>query len=152
MTDSTPAIASCAAVTAGVAELAKRGMPATMFVPPAFVGDGDFWWDAVDVDGDRGAFRELALTVCRGEDAKVRAEAERRGIDTREVPPHARCATAEELRESVEFLGAETEILSARPAPASAKKDAPPPPDPQIQALASLCQSLFSTSRFLYIE
>jgi hypothetical protein len=60
--------------------------------------------------------------------------------------------TSDELRESEEFLAAETEILTARVTPAPAKKDAPAPPDPQLQALASLCQSLFSTSRFLYIE
>ncbi|NUO64186.1 MAG: polysaccharide deacetylase family protein [Gemmatimonadaceae bacterium] len=92
------------AVTAGVAELARRGMPATMFVPPAFVGGGEFWWDALAVEGDRGAFRELALTVCRGEDAKVRAEAKRRGIATREVPAHARCATVEELRAAMRHI------------------------------------------------
>ena len=88
------------AATAGAAELARRGMAATMFVPPAFVGDGTFWWDACAIDGDRGAFRQLALTVCRGEDAKVRAEAKRRGITERAVPAHARCATPEELREA----------------------------------------------------
>ena len=92
------------AATAGAEELARRGLPATMFVPPAFVGGGDFWWDALDVDGDRAAFRQRALTVCRGEDAKVRAEARRHGIAEREVPEHARCASADELRRTTRTI------------------------------------------------
>jgi hypothetical protein len=34
-------------VTAGVSELVSRGLPATIFVVPAFVGGGAFWWDDV---------------------------------------------------------------------------------------------------------
>jgi peptidoglycan/xylan/chitin deacetylase (PgdA/CDA1 family) len=92
------------AMTAGVEELARRGMPATVFVAPAFVGDGRFWWDSLATADDGGAFRRLALTACRGEDATVRAEARRRGIAEREVPAHARCATLEELRAAARLV------------------------------------------------
>jgi hypothetical protein len=49
------------------------------------------------------------------------------------------------------FLAEQTEILRARAAAEPPKKDAPAP-DPQLQALASLCQALLGTNRFLYVE
>lgn len=91
------------AMTVGVAELARRGLPATVFIPPAYIGDRTFWWDALEIAPD-GGFREYALTTCRGEDARVRAEAARRGIATRELPAHARCVTLDELREAARHL------------------------------------------------
>jgi peptidoglycan/xylan/chitin deacetylase (PgdA/CDA1 family) len=91
------------AMTAGVAELARRGLPATVFIPPAYVGDGTFWWDALAIPAGE-AFREHALTACRGEEGSVRAEAARRGIATRELPPHAHCVTLDELRQAARHL------------------------------------------------
>ena len=41
------------AVLLGVAELAKRGVPATLFVVPSFVGKGPFWWDALAAERDK---------------------------------------------------------------------------------------------------
>src|SRR5213079_1926770 len=41
------------AVCIGVPELARRDVPATLFVVPGFVGKGPFWWDAV-APGARG--------------------------------------------------------------------------------------------------
>jgi peptidoglycan/xylan/chitin deacetylase (PgdA/CDA1 family) len=90
------------AMTAGVVELARRGLPATVFIPPAFVGGGTFWWDALVIADD--GFREHALTACRGIDAEVRADAAGRGIATRDVPAHARCVTLEELRRAARQL------------------------------------------------
>ncbi|MGH7632405.1 MAG: hypothetical protein ACRENC_01650, partial [Gemmatimonadaceae bacterium] len=59
------------AVTAGVAEVAKRGLPATIFVATAYVDGGDFWWDALAAN--HGALppelRERALTEFAGADA-----------------------------------------------------------------------------------
>ena len=92
------------ALTAGIDELAKRGLPAAVFVPPAFVGDGTFWWDALAIEGRADAFRTTALTACRGEDARVRAEARRRGLREREVPAHARCVTLDELTRAARQL------------------------------------------------
>ena len=91
------------AMTAGVAELVQRGLPGTVFIPPAYIGDGAFWWDALEIPAG-GGFREHALTACRGEEATVRAEASRRGFATRELPPHARCVTLAELRQAARHL------------------------------------------------
>jgi len=49
------------------------------------------------------------------------------------------------------FLAEQSENLRSRAAAKPAAKDAPSP-DPQLQALASLCQALLSTNRFLYVE
>ena len=56
-----------------------------------------------------------------------------------------------ELRTALSFLAEQSETLRARAAQAPPKKDAPPA-DPQLQALASLCQTLLSANRFLYVE
>ena len=49
------------------------------------------------------------------------------------------------------FLAEQGESLRARAAVKPPGKDVTPP-DPQLQALASLCQALLSTNRFLYVE
>ena len=56
-----------------------------------------------------------------------------------------------EIRNALTFLAEQSETLRARAAQAPPKKDAPPA-DPQLQALASLCQALLSANRFLYVE
>ncbi len=56
-----------------------------------------------------------------------------------------------EMRDALLFLAEQSETLRARAAANPPKKDAPAP-DPQLQALASLCQALLSTNRFLYVE
>ncbi len=58
------------------------------------------------------------------------------------------------LKEQSEGLAA---YHAANPAPAPPAKDGkpadpPPPPDPAREALASLCQVLYSSNRFLYVE
>jgi peptidoglycan/xylan/chitin deacetylase (PgdA/CDA1 family) len=86
------------AVTVGVEELAKRGLPATIFVAPAFVGGGSFWWDALSGPGGLDeTVRATALDALRGEDARVRAWAREQGRPVQEVPAHQRGATEEEL-------------------------------------------------------
>ncbi|MHA3772198.1 DUF1549 domain-containing protein [Verrucomicrobiota bacterium sgz303538] len=56
-----------------------------------------------------------------------------------------------EQRDMLLYLAEQGETLRARIAAQPPKKDAPAP-DPQLQALASLCQALLSTNRFLYVE
>ena len=56
-----------------------------------------------------------------------------------------------ELRAALSFLAEQAETLRVRAAQTPPKKDVPPT-DPQLQALASLCQTLLSTNRFLYVE
>jgi hypothetical protein len=56
-----------------------------------------------------------------------------------------------EIRDMLLYLAEQSEALRARAAAQPPKKDAPPP-DPQLQALSSLCQALLSTNQFLYVE
>jgi len=92
------------AVTAGVEELASRRLPATIFVAPAFVGGGTFWWDRLSESGAAGpppAVRQHALTACRGLDADVVAWAAGAGVPSRPVEPHMHVASEEELGAAV---------------------------------------------------
>jgi peptidoglycan/xylan/chitin deacetylase (PgdA/CDA1 family) len=91
------------AVTLGVEELARRGLPATIFVPPGLLGRRAMWWDsfvlgvaASDVSSGASA-RTRALTECGGRDARVRALAARDGWELRHVPDVALTATEAEL-------------------------------------------------------
>jgi peptidoglycan/xylan/chitin deacetylase (PgdA/CDA1 family) len=88
------------AMTAGVTELAHRGLPATFFVAPAFVGGGAFWWDKL-ADPATGELpdgvRRHALERLEGRDSDVRAWAAGEGLTFHEVPPHQRVATEVEL-------------------------------------------------------
>ena len=57
------------AVTAGVEELAKHGLPATIFASPGFIGGHSFWWDVVSWnrgDVSAAALRGIALTDSKG--------------------------------------------------------------------------------------
>ena len=88
------------AVTVGVAELAARSLPATIFVSPAFVGGGTFWWDVLTppfADSLDPAFRSRALREWRGIDAVVRAGALECGLVVQPVPDYVACASENEL-------------------------------------------------------
>jgi peptidoglycan/xylan/chitin deacetylase (PgdA/CDA1 family) len=96
------------ALTAGVAELTQRGLPATIFVAPAFVGGHTFWWDAIVRPSDPqedAQFREYALSVLGGDDARVRAWALARGYQAADPPDWACCASEAELRSAAEHAG-----------------------------------------------
>lgn len=92
------------ALTAGVAELVRRGLPATIFVPPSFVGGRTFWWD--EVAEARGALdpglRQFLLTELRGEDARVR---EWLGGTDDALPAHAHCVDEQELGRAASTSG-----------------------------------------------
>ena len=88
------------AVTAGVSEVVRRGLPATIFVAPAFLGGRSFWWDRIATDRTGAldpSFREDALDACAGRNDLVLARAERLGLPLTEPPSHARAASLEEL-------------------------------------------------------
>jgi peptidoglycan/xylan/chitin deacetylase (PgdA/CDA1 family) len=88
------------AVTDGVRELARRGLPATIFVSPAFVGDGEFWWDAAASALHPHRFAELrryALTELRGEHDAICQWASENGVSLCAMPAGSRVATVEEL-------------------------------------------------------
>ena len=96
------------ALTLGAAELARRGLPATVFVAPGFVGGAAFWWDRVVLPADpraRADFRQRALTECAGRDDAVRELPARCGFGEREVPAYARCASESEIRDAVASAG-----------------------------------------------
>ena len=94
------------AVTAGVAELARRGLPATVFVVSGRVGGGAFWWDALAADGVLPpGFRARALEEARGRDDEVRALARRLGLAASPVPAHALPADEAELRAAAAVPG-----------------------------------------------
>jgi peptidoglycan/xylan/chitin deacetylase (PgdA/CDA1 family) len=87
------------ALTLGVAELVRRGLPATVFVAPQFVGGGAFWWDRFAVPtGAVGAdFRSRALDECAGRDEAVAGLAARNRVRQRDVAAYAHCASEAEL-------------------------------------------------------
>jgi peptidoglycan/xylan/chitin deacetylase (PgdA/CDA1 family) len=95
------------AVTVGVEELRLRGLPATIFVPPAFLGGRAFWWDAVADPGSglAPATRLHALESCAGQDATVRAWAASTGVPLRVPPAHAVAASEEELQRALGYPG-----------------------------------------------
>ena len=89
------------AMSLGLDEVTGRGLPATIFVAPAFVDGGSFWWDAV-ADARSGLHpdvRTRALAELRGSDAAVRKWAAESGIaSARVVSPVARVATVAEIQ------------------------------------------------------
>ena len=86
------------AVTAGVAELARRRLPATIFVAPAFLGGSSFWWDALAGPGGLSdEVREHGLDALQGKDAAIREWAVQRGVTPRSVPSHQVACSEEEL-------------------------------------------------------
>lgn len=87
------------AVLVGVEELASRGLPATIFVPPALLDDGVFWWDALTpaaMPGLAPAVREDALQRMAGKGSAILAAAGE--SHTNRIPTYARCASEDELR------------------------------------------------------
>jgi peptidoglycan/xylan/chitin deacetylase (PgdA/CDA1 family) len=91
------------ALTAGVTELVKRGLPATVFVAPAFLGGASFWWDALA--GDRGLdpkIRNVALHELGGADDRMRDWARTHQLPVLDVPAHQTAASEAELRAATE--------------------------------------------------
>lgn len=87
------------ATSAGVSELSSRGLPATIFVPPALVNDGIFWWDALTPAGMTGvapAVRADALQRMAGKGSVILAHSQTNNGSG--IPPYARGASEEELR------------------------------------------------------
>jgi peptidoglycan/xylan/chitin deacetylase (PgdA/CDA1 family) len=83
------------AVTAGLAELRARGLPATIFVAPGVLGQS-LWWDEY-LSEDASARRVAALGPLAGRAERVRAHALRHAWQRVPVPKHAQAATAAEL-------------------------------------------------------
>jgi peptidoglycan/xylan/chitin deacetylase (PgdA/CDA1 family) len=92
------------AVREGVGELAKRQMPATIFVSPARLEGHVFWWDALSHDSlePAAAVREYAIRMLGGVDEHVRAWAANAPLPSSDaLPAFSRTATVDELHEAV---------------------------------------------------
>ncbi|MFL5489465.1 MAG: polysaccharide deacetylase family protein [Gemmatimonadaceae bacterium] len=96
------------AVEHGVRELAKRSLPATIFVAPGRLDRHVFWWDALSQGGaqlDEGV-RHQALYRLAGSDERVRRWAAQAHLHwTDSVPEYARTATLDELQRAVKTPG-----------------------------------------------
>jgi peptidoglycan/xylan/chitin deacetylase (PgdA/CDA1 family) len=92
------------ATTLGIGEMARRGLPATVFAVPGLIGRQVFWWDAY-VNARHGmtpsAFRSLAVEELGGDDRAVTAWAQHRGILPLASHASRRAATLAELGEAV---------------------------------------------------
>jgi len=80
-------------MTAGVDELSKRGLPATVFVPPGLLGATGFWWDLLAApDGESGLsadLRAFALGTLAGRGRDIQTWATERGLTPQDLPDHA---------------------------------------------------------------
>ena len=96
------------ALTVGLRELRSRGLPCTIFVPPALLGAEALWWDALAPEGPGGLptpLREEALTLAGGRPEDVWSWAARRGLERRPQPPHAGLVGEDELGDVVRREG-----------------------------------------------
>jgi peptidoglycan/xylan/chitin deacetylase (PgdA/CDA1 family) len=87
----------------GLPELARRGLPSTVFVPTGLIGKGAFWWDEFAItgwDGDREPISKL-----RGDRQLVRSWAVARGICSRPQGPSQVAATEAELLAAASVSG-----------------------------------------------
>ncbi|MGE0352563.1 MAG: polysaccharide deacetylase family protein [Gemmatimonadales bacterium] len=89
------------ALTLGIPALAQRGLPATVFVAPGFLGGKSFWWDALagpDGSGLADGIRRHGLEVLAGRDSHIRAWAASEGCRIGDMPAWACAAHEDELR------------------------------------------------------
>jgi peptidoglycan/xylan/chitin deacetylase (PgdA/CDA1 family) len=94
------------AVTHGIQELAERGLPATIFVPPGLLGGQGFWWDALAGATDLPEqVREQALDRLQGKDAAIRRWAAEAGKPASTLPLEAHTASVEQLRDAAGRAG-----------------------------------------------
>jgi len=77
------------ALHAGVEELERRGLPATFFVAPGFLGAEGFWWDLL---AERGIddVRKHGLWALQGRHDRIMDWAADRGRPGDRLPQHAR--------------------------------------------------------------
>jgi peptidoglycan/xylan/chitin deacetylase (PgdA/CDA1 family) len=96
------------AAVEGVRELAKRNLPATIFVAPGRLNHHVFWWDALANESRilHDKVREHALRALGGCDERVRAWAASADLPVSDtLPPYAQTATVAELRVAVATAG-----------------------------------------------
>jgi peptidoglycan/xylan/chitin deacetylase (PgdA/CDA1 family) len=91
------------AVVAGAEELARRNLPATVFVSSSLLGRHSFWWDTLA--DEHGLLtrerRNHALWSLAGANDDVARWMTSEGIPPADLPEHAKSATTDELKEAV---------------------------------------------------
>lgn len=90
------------ALTAGIEELGRRGVPATVMVAPGILGRPT-WWDRLAPKGGGaipGEVREHCLRVLRGRNEEILAWARAEGLELGELPPHALPASENRVLEA----------------------------------------------------
>ena len=95
------------ATTLALPELSQLGVPSTVFVPTALMGDHTFWWDelADPHEGLDPELRRVALDELRGHGPSIRAWAAKHGRTARELGPLWRSASVEELSAAARLPG-----------------------------------------------
>ena len=87
------------AMTAGLDELEKRGMPSTVFVPTGLLGSEGFWWDLLAVNSEplEPAMRDHVLDQLQGDGSRALDWAREEGRPIADLPDHALPMTEDEL-------------------------------------------------------
>ena len=96
------------ALTLALPELARRGLPATVFVAPGLLGSSGCWWDllaATDGSGLLASVRNHVLMELGGDNATALAWARSNALPIAALPAHAGIATEEELRTAAALPG-----------------------------------------------
>jgi peptidoglycan/xylan/chitin deacetylase (PgdA/CDA1 family) len=96
------------AVIYGVAEVVRQGLPATIFVAPALLGGGPFWWDALAREGGGGldpSVRSHALGELTGNTSTILAWALSSGLRIGTLPGVAHPASEDEVTRAASLPG-----------------------------------------------
>jgi peptidoglycan/xylan/chitin deacetylase (PgdA/CDA1 family) len=94
------------AVTVGIEELARRGLPATIFVAPGLLGGCSFWWDSLAASpGLDERLRARAINELQGEAGAIKRWAATGRLPSREPPAYARSASEGDLEAAVRRPG-----------------------------------------------
>lgn len=91
-------------LTAGIEELAKRDLPATVFVTPGYLGDKAFWWDLMTPPGEAGMpneTRNMYLSEMQGMGERIISDGRSTSGDDSGMAPPFRSVHAEELRDTL---------------------------------------------------
>lgn len=96
------------AVTLGVEELARRGLPATIFVAPGILGDRTLWWDGLAATAGPAGFGALRQTILGEGPATLEAAAwagGEAGVAMQTMPAALRSAEIEEVHHALRVPG-----------------------------------------------
>jgi peptidoglycan/xylan/chitin deacetylase (PgdA/CDA1 family) len=95
------------AVRLAVPELARRGLPATVFVCPGRLGGWTFWWDllATAREGLPPSVRRHVLETLQGRDEPAQEWARQQRLEMTTPQEDYRTATEEDLQAAVRYTG-----------------------------------------------